>query len=101
MLSFKDGKWLNARFKEMEDSLHQFRFKYQDKHEKYDSLHAIHLQHQEVVMGFKKEFEEEKKLNERLYRQIKSQDRYRAVSVASAWFTMIGLTMWFMVLSSQ
>ena len=84
----------------MEDSLSHFRVKYLDKHADYDSLVSIHTQNQQMTEDFKKNFEEEKKLNERLRRYVRQDDNYRTVSVAAAWFTIIGMTVWFTVLSA-
>lgn len=84
----------------MEDSLGHFRVKYLNKHADYDSIVALHLQNQQMTEDFKKNFEEEKKLNERLRRYVRQDDNYRTVSVAAAWFTIIGMTVWFTVLSA-
>lgn len=99
-LKFADAKWLNTRFKEMEDSLGHFRLKYLDKHADYDSLVALHLQNKQMSEDFKKDLEEEKKMNQRLHKYVQQSDAYRTISVASSWFTIIGLTVWFMVLAS-
>lgn len=85
----------------MEDSLSMYKFKYMEKHEDYDSLKNLHLQRETRVEAFKIEFEEEKKVNDRLRRYVKQDDIYRTASVGAAWFTIIGLTMWFMVLAGS
>lgn len=97
VLSFKDGKWINQRFKEMEDSLHQYKFKYNEKHADYDSLHQLQLQSELMKL----DYEDQKQLNEKMKKWVKQDEHYRVASVAASWFTIIGLTLWFMVISAN